>query len=554
MAKAAKKATPKKSKAKKSSVDMEKFRLRTFVNELKKMGEVEEVKKNVPLSELSSRIEASEKAILFKSVGPERSELVANVAGSRRRMAAAYGVDDADVNAVVEEYQRRADSPQKVVYVSEKEAPVREVVWEGEDADLTKLPFHVQHEHDGSAYISAGIDFAIDPETGITNVGCRRLSLRGRHEAGTNVTAPSDLKRIYTGCVARGERLPVNFAIGCHPVDFMAAGMRIPVDEATLIGSMRGEPVPLVKGLTNDVPVPADAELVLEGYFGNEGYYEPEGPYGEYVGYYGPMHLDPVYHVTAITMRKDVLHQSVLHGSGPVISRMESSNMGGIRLEAQVRKVLKSIGVIVTGVHVPTAGGECQHIRVAIKQNRPGIARNVIAALFGAVHSAKHIFVVDDDIDVFDNHDMEWAMVSRFQADRDMVVQKGIMGMPLDPSRIGPPPGTKAGFDLTLPLGSRADLTKRPATAPVFSASPRYQTVRQALEAGPFYFKQVMELVGSQDGREIALELDGLRRNGELARLADGQYLLGSAESGRTDLPEGSGDDPNDGLLFTRNA
>ena len=551
MAKSAKNCGGKKTTKSKSKVDFEKFRLRSFVKELAKIDELEVHDKPVPLSQLSGLIEATDKAVLFKQVGPERLELVANVAGSRQRMAAAFGVG---TDEVVEEYDRRVASPQPVVEVSASEAPVREVVWEGDDADLTKLPFHVQHEFDGSAYLSSGIDFTIDPETGITNVGCRRFSLRNGKEAGTNVTAPSDLKRIYMGCADRGERLPVSFAVGCHPLDYLASGMRIPTDEVTLVGTMRGAPVPLVKSLTNDIPVPADAELIIEGYLGEEGYYEPEGPYGEYVGYYGPIHLDPVFRVTAITMRKDVLHQSLLHGSGGnIMGHVESANLGGIRLESHVTHVLKSIGVQVASVHAPTSGAEGQHVRVAVRQPRAGQARNVIAALMGAVHSVKHIFVVDDDIDVFSDHEMEWAMATRFQADRDLVVQKGIIGMPLDPSREGPPPGTKAGFDLTLPPGHRADITKRPAMAPKFEATARYQTVRQALESGPMYFKSIMELVGSEDGREIAVELDVLRRNGELSRLADGQYLLGAAEKGRTGLPEGAGDDPNAGLVFRRN-
>ena len=163
MAKCAKKSGNRKTAKSKSKINFEKFRLRSFVKELDKIGELEVHDKPVPLSQLSGLIEATDKAVLFKQVGPERLELVANVAGSRKRMAAAFGVG---TDEVVEEYDRRVASPQPVVEVSASEAPVREVVWEGDDADLTKLPFHVQHEFDGSAYLSSGIDFTIDPETG----------------------------------------------------------------------------------------------------------------------------------------------------------------------------------------------------------------------------------------------------------------------------------------------------------------------------------------------------------------------------------------------------
>ena len=283
-----------------SEIDTEKFRLRRFVEKLDSMGEVTTIDTPVELTSLAAEIEANDKAVLFKDVGPEKLELVANVNGSRRRLAAALDVAE---DQVVAEFQRRLDTPQPVVDVAQDDAPVQEIVLEGDDADLTTLPFYIQHHFDGSAYLSSGIDYAIDPESGTTNVGCRRLSLRNEKTAGTNVTAPSDLKRIYQGCVARGERLPISFAVGSHPLDFMAAGMRIPSDEISLVSTLRGEPLPLVKCITNDIRVPADAEMIIEGYFDERGYIEPDGPYGEYVGFYGPMHMDPIFHVTAITKR-----------------------------------------------------------------------------------------------------------------------------------------------------------------------------------------------------------------------------------------------------------
>ena len=111
--------------------------------------------------------------------------------------------------------------------------------------------------------------------------------------------------------MARGEKLPVTFTVGAHPLDFFAATTRQPGDELALVASFRGEPAPVVKSLTNDILVPADAEMTLEGYLDERGYVEPEGPFGEYMGYYGAIHMDPVFHCTAITMRRDVLHHTL---------------------------------------------------------------------------------------------------------------------------------------------------------------------------------------------------------------------------------------------------
>ena len=134
---------------------------------------------------------------------------------------------------------------------------------------------------------------------------------------------------------------------------------------------------------------------------------------------------------------------------------------------------------------------------------------------------------------------MDWAMASRFQADRDIIVMTGIMGMPMDPSlETDGPTGAKAGFDLTMPMSKKGSLMATVSGAPDLQGSARYQTVEQALEAGPIYFTEIMEALGSRDGREIALELDALRQAGRLVRDENGRYLLGSADNGATGLTD----------------
>lgn len=507
--------------SRKLKADANKFRLRSFVEKLIELGEVEIHEEPVPLSDLSRIIEATPKATLFRKAGPEEAELVAAVCGARSRLAAAFGVDQRELP---HEYMRRMDNPQRAFEVPSREAPVHEVVLTGKDADLTKLPFHVQHEFDGGTYISSGIDYTVDPETGKTNVGCRRLMLRGRHEMRSNLTAPSDLKRIYLKCLERGQRLPVSFVIGSHPIDFVAAGLRLPADEFGLVATLRGEPLPMVRGVTNNVPVPADAEIVIEGYFDELGYRELEGPYGEGYGYYGPMHIDPVFHVTAITKRKDALFQSVLH-SGPYLSRADSPNAGALNAEVAAWKALRAAGIEPVAICVPPTTGRQQHVRVAITQKKPGEARLVIPTLF-AVARFKHVFVVDDDIDVFSDEQIEWAMATRFRAERDIVIETGFPRQYMDPIVEEGDATTKAGFDLTVPFGRPDRVEYRVARAPRFERPARFRTVREALESGPMYFAQLMEAVGSRDGREVALELERLREEGILARLDNGEWTL----------------------------
>src|SRR5258705_6322074 len=392
------------------NVDLDKYRLRRSVERLVDMGEVEIRDEPVPLTGLSAIIEGTEKALLFKKAGPEQVEIVAKTAGSRTRLAAAFETGEDKLH---DEYFRRLANPQPVVEVPSDEAPVHEVKITGKDVDLTKLPFHPQHAYDGSCYIRSSIDYTNDTATGRRNVGCRRLSLRNRYETGTNVTAPSDLKRIYTACVARGERLPITFTVGAHPLDFFAATTRQGGDELSLIATFRGEPAPVVKSLTNDILVPADAEMTLEGYLDERGYAEPEGPFGEYMGYYGAIHLDPVFHCTAITMRRNVLHHTLHHGSAFVLDQTDSQNISAIRVESEAMKVLRAAGRDPVAAYSRHTSGGSNTLRVSIRQRSFGDARLAIASLFGGIARLKHIFMFDDDIDIRDDKQGEWALGTR---------------------------------------------------------------------------------------------------------------------------------------------
>ncbi len=500
-------------------IDLDKFRLRNFVNRLNEIGELEIHDEPVALADLSWVIESNPKAKLFKNVGPERFEVAAAMAGSRKRLGAAFGVEPGQVIA---EYARRMESPQPVTEIPSSLAPVHQVVKKGDEIDLTALPFHPQHEYDGGTYISSGIDYCVDPATGRSNIGCRRLMLRSKNTMRSNLTANSDLKKIYKACVERKERLPLSFVIGSHPLDFMAATQRRPGDENQLLGTLRGEPVPMVRGLTNNILVPADAELVLEGYFDELGYREMEGPYGEMWGFYGPMHIDPVFTVTAITHRRDVLYQSVLH-SGHILSRGDSPNMAVLGTELSIWRNLRKVGIEPHAVSV--APGLRLHGRIALKRGKPGEARLAITTLFKET-PLKHITIVDEDVDVTDSYQVEWAMSTRFRADKDLIVEGGFDGAYMDPTMFGETKATKMGFDATAPYGHETQVDYWRPRAPHLTAAPRYQTVRQALEAQPLFFSQLMEAVGSRDGREVAMELNRLREEGTLDRLANGEWTV----------------------------
>jgi UbiD family decarboxylase len=502
--------------------DFDRFRLRRFIEALPP-DELETRAEAIDLADVAAALEGNARAVLFRSVGPERAALVGSVCGTRARIAHAFGVEP---GALAAEIRRRLRNPAQVIEVARAEAPAQEVVLTGADADLTALPVHLQHGADGAPYISASTDFVIDPKTGLTNVGIRRLMLRGRQEAGVDLNSPSDLRAIYEASAAAGQPLPVAFVIGSHPIDHVAAVMRLPTDDLALISSLRGAPLPVVKCITNDVCVPADAEWVLEGTLDPRGHVEAEGPYGEFLGYYGAVKRNPVFHLTAITRRRDALFQTSTIG-GKSLSLTDTAQLNGVRTEAMVWRALETAVREPVAVYATTSSGGMYTLRVALRQRVPGEARNAIAACFGALTNVKHVFVVDPDIDIFSDAEMDWAFATRFQADRDLVVMTDMRSVPIDPSLMGRRTGAKAGFDLTWPVGAASKLELQ-VPAPPRYAGRRFPSVAAALADGPKFFEELMAAAGSRDGREIVRELETLRAKTAIERDSDGRYFTKS--------------------------
>jgi 2,5-furandicarboxylate decarboxylase 1 len=499
-------------------LDCNRYRLRNFIesldgNELERRG-------GSKLSEIARALEANPKAVLFETAG---GPLVGNALASRARFAAAFGVTPPKL---LPEILRRLRNKPEFVDVSRGEAPVQEVVATGPDVDLTKLPVHLQHGKDGGLYISAGMDFARDPSTGLMNVGLRRFMVRGRNTTGIDLVAPSDLRNIFLASLKRRERLPLSVVVGGHPVDYFGATMRMPGDELNLLASLRACPMPVVKCVTNDLSVPADAEYVLEGYLGEAGYVQPEGPYGEFLGYYGGVKTNPVFHVTAITRRRDALFQTLTIG-GPTMSRTDTAQLCTLRTEVLIWRALETAVREPIAVYAPPATGGVFNVRIAIRQRVPGEARNAIAAAFGSLANVKNVFVVDPDIDIFSDEQMEWALGTRFQPDRDFVVASAFRTIPLDPSLESHGSlGAKAGYDLTMPIGSQRKLEAEIPEPPRYQGA-RFASVEAALREGPKFFENLMAALGSEDGREIVLALDDLDRQGRLKRdPAEGRYAL----------------------------
>jgi 2,5-furandicarboxylate decarboxylase 1 len=504
-----------------SSPDFDRFRLRRFVERLAHAGEMRRIDRPIDLAELAHEIESTPQASWFASVGPDQLEIVAGISGNRRRIAMAFETDERSLTRTV---GQRIATPQPVVEVASAQAPVHARVLTGDAIDLARLPFYLQHELDGGPYISSALDFSIDRATGKRNVGCRRLMLRSRTTCHTNLTNKSDLKTMYLAALERGETLPVSFAIGSHPADFLAGVLKAPTgDEFGLLAALRGAPAPFVRCITNDILVTADSEIILEGYLGAEGYCEMDGPYGEFWGFYGPMHIDPVFHVTAIAMRSDALHQTVVHG-GHASARMETNQATAIPCELVATRTLRAAGIEPVAVYAPPGSTLFQSIRVALKRADCARAREAIESLF-KMPGFKYVVVADDDVDIFDEQEIHWATSTRFRADRNLVLESGLPGFYEDPTADGNGATAKMGIDLTAPAAWPASIQQRRTSAPEIVRAGG-AGLRETLARGPKFFADLMRETGSRDGRELALALEDLRAAGKLTRLPDGEYAL----------------------------
>jgi UbiD family decarboxylase len=505
-----------------TAVDTDRFRLRRFVERLGQIGECEVHDAPIDLIDVAGKLDGNPKAVLFHAAGPERAALAGNVMGSRRRLALALETDEA---GLLGELNARLAKPIPPAEIPAVDAPVQQVVLRENEADLCALPVHLQHGEDGAPYISASLDFAKFPN-GHTNVGCRRIMLRGPRSAGIDLIAPSDLRAIYLEAVARKQPLPVAYVVGAHPADFMAAMFALPgIDELDVIGAVRGAPVPVVKCITSDIRVPADAEYVLEGYLDPRGHTEPEGPYGEYVGYYGIVKRNPLFRLTAITRRTDALFQTATIG-GRHLGMTDTAQLTAVKTETGVWSSLKyAIREPIAVCATPASGG-MYNVRVSMKQRYPGEPRNALAAVFGSMGEAKHVFVFDEDIDVFDDRQCDWAFATRFQGDRDLLTGSGFRTVPLDPSLAGSRTGAKVGFDCTIPFGRHNALEFSVPQPPELPQRPRQESVADVLADGPASFQELMAARGSRDGREVVRELDKLYALDSLGRRDDGRYVL----------------------------
>lgn len=380
-------------------------------------------------------------AVLFTKLRGSGGRAVGNVLNTRGKFAAALNLPLSEVQARVVHAVEHPIEPRSV-----QEAPCQEVVVD-HDIDLLKMfPIPTLSEFDAGPYISAGVCIAKHPDTGVRNVSINRLHIQEPAVMGTNI-APTHLHTIRKRCFELGRPLELAFVVGNHPAVLVASQclLELGYDELRVAGGIFGEPLEVVKCRTVDLEVPAHAEIVIEAVMHPDDLAE-EAPFGEFPGTYGGRKQNPRLHVKCVTHREHPILQVVSAGKHP-----EHLLIGGIAREATLfRDVRKTVPG--TQRVFMSEGGSCRfHAVIAIKKRTEGEGKSAAFAAFASQDLLKRAIVVDEDIDIEDPYEVEWAIATRSDFERDIFVIPGAKSNNADPMAVNNTVA-KMGIDATKAL------------------------------------------------------------------------------------------------------
>ena len=337
--------------------------------------------------------------------------------------------------------------------------PVQELIIKGEDVDVGTLPISRHFEQDAGRYIGSGILICKDPDTGVRNLSYQRLQMKSKNRFGASLHSRGHIWDHLQRCAKHGRNLEVAVVLGAHPAVHLAAAAKVAmeVDELDIAGGLLKQPIELVKCRTINVEVPANAEIVLEGEILADTH-EDEGPFGEYTGYSTFRSTRNVFVVKAITRRANPIFLDIIPGYSN-----EHLLLGRVAKEAHVFERLKEVLPTLKALNYPRSGTHF-HAYMSFKKAAEGQARHALMLLFGLDSYIKLAVAVDEDIDIYNEEEVLWALATRFQADTDMFVVPKVFCNRLDPSSVDGM-SAKLGLDATAPLDWDVERTSLPDQA-----------------------------------------------------------------------------------------
>ena len=427
---------------------------REFLDRLRQAGELVDLRQPVDIRHIATLVDQADTALCFHQVIGYDIPVVSGLIRSRERAIMAMGC--ANYQEIETKLRHAIDNP--IAPKMMNTSPAREISAFGDDVDLYNLPIPMSSIFDGGPMITAGVAIARDPELGM-NSGIYRFIVKERNLTGIDIVTPNNMRLFAERAYKSGRPCPISISIGTHPIEIVGSGYRAPlgVDEMAISGGLRGEPVELAPCQTIDMPYIADAEIVLEGEILPTGWTWPEGRFGEFTRLMGALHWNPLVRIKAVHRRKNAVYYA-LH------MPWENTWLAAPVRYTAIRQALKTAGVVVKDINVTLGGCAFWHAVISIKK-QPGEGKNALLAAL-SVMDLKHVVVVDDDIDVFNPMDVEWAIATRVQGDRDVMIVTNARAKPLDPSLpltpVGVVPTTaKVGIDATIPEGVSRDSYER---------------------------------------------------------------------------------------------
>lgn len=444
--------------------------LAEFVADLDAAGELVRISEPVDpvleITEIADRVmkqPGGGKALLFNNVKGSDIPLGINLFGSKKRMGMALGVPSIDdigdrlsemlklevpdslmgKLAMLPMLKEMAGFPPRTI----RSGACQEVVLQGDEVDLSKLPIITCWPDDGGPYITLPLVITEDPESGIRNCGMYRMQYLDPKTTAMHWQRHKTGARHFELAKRKGERLEVAVAIGGDPATIFSATAPLPpaIDEFIFTGFLRRRPMELVKGVTVDLEVPAEADIVLEGYVDPKEDPILEGPFGDHTGFYSLADMYPAFHVTAVTMRREPIYPTTIVGKPP----MEDFYMGNAT-ERIFLPLTKLILPEVVDYHMPAEGIFHNLVFVSIDKEYPGHAFKVMNGLWGLgqMMLAKVIVVVDKDVNVQDPQEAWWVALNNIDPERDVRFTPGPVDV-LDHASRAFTYGTKMGIDAT---------------------------------------------------------------------------------------------------------
>ena len=401
--------------------------LRTWLTHLQNTDRVAVIKKGCELQHrlpAIAKILDGKQATYFQNPQGFDMPVVSGFMSKRSWIAEAMDITE---EQLLPTFRHAAENPIPWNEVEGNSAPCQQI--QIQKPDLQKLlPIPTHSEHDYGPYITAGLVIARNPSTGKQNVSINRIQLHSADRLGI-LMLPRHLFAFFKQAEKNNQHLDVAIVIGVDPLTLLASQAIAPIDhdELEIAGALHGKALDVVKCKNSEIRVPANAEMVIEGrILPNEK--ELEGPFGEFPKYYSARENREVIQVDLLTHRKNPIYHTIIP------AEMEHLLLGAIPRESTLLSHLQRSFQGVMDVHLSIGGVARYHLYIKLKKSHEGQPKNVIMAAFGAHYDIKQVIVVDDDVDVHQPQQVEWAVATRFQAHRDLLVIEGAQGSILDPS------------------------------------------------------------------------------------------------------------------------